>query len=78
MKNNLHKKIIENLNLSKKNMIEQPLIAFKKINIEKLTKTTASAITDTFKNFKVKIKKKKLNKIKLLKKEKIKELKKEK
>ena len=78
MKNNLQKKIIKNLNLSKKNIIEQPLRALKRINIEKLTKITALAVVDTFKNFKVKIKQKELNKIKLLKKEKINELKKEK
>ena len=71
MKNNLHKKIIKNLNLSKKNIIEQPLNALKKINIEKLTKITVLSLTDTFKNFKVKIKQKELNRIKLLKKEKI-------
>ena len=68
MKNNLQKKIIKNLNLSKKNIIEQPLKALKKINIEKLTKITALAVTDTFKNFKTKIKQKELDRIKLFKK----------
>jgi len=78
MKNNLQKKIIRNLNLSKKNIIEQPLKVLKKINIEKLTKITALAVTDTFKNFKTKIKQKELDRIKLFKKNEIEEIKKEK
>ena len=78
MKNNLHKKIIKNLNLNKKNIIAQPLKALKKINIEKLTKVAALTITGTFKNFKLRIKQKELNRIKLLKKEEIKKIKKEK
>ena len=78
MKNVLRKKIIKNLNLSKKNIIEQPLKILKKINIEKLTKITALAVTDSFKNFRVKVKQKEIQRIKLQKKEKIKEIKKEK
>ena len=78
MKNTLQKKIIKNLNLSKKNIIEQPLKIFKKINIEKLTKITTLAVTDSFKNFRVKIKQKEIQRIKLQKKEKIKEIKKKK
>ena len=76
MKNFLQKKIIKNLNLGKKNIIEQPLKILKKINIEKLTKITALAVSGTIKDFKVKIKQKELKKIKLLKKEQIKEIKK--
>ena len=72
MKNSLQKKIIKKFNLSKKNMIEHPLKALKNINIKKLTKVTTSAVTDSFKNFKVKIKQKKLKRIKLLKNEEIK------
>ena len=78
MKSNLQKKIIKNLNLSKKNIIEHPLKILKKINIEKLTKITTLAVTDTFKNFKTKIKQKELNRVRLLKNEEIKKIKKEK
>ena len=52
MRNSRRNKIIKNLNLSKRNIIEQPLKVLKKINIEKLTKVTAWAVSDTFKNFK--------------------------
>ena len=78
MKNVLRKKITKNLNLGKKNIIEQPLKILKKINIEKLTKITALAVTDSFKNFRAKVKQKEIQRIKLQKKEKIKEIKKEK
>ena len=71
MKNNLQKKIIKNLNLRKKSIIEQPLKVLKKINIERLTKITALAVTDTFKNFKIKIKQKEQDRIQLLRKEEI-------
>ena len=76
MKISLQKKIIDNLNLSKKKIIKQPLQILKKINIEKFTKITALAVADTFKNFKIKLKQKELKRIKLLKKEKIKKIKK--
>ena len=78
MKNNLKKKLIKNLNLRKKSIIEQPLKVLKKINIERLTKITALAVTDTFKNFKIKIKQKEQDRIQLLKKKEIKETKKKK
>ena len=78
MKNSLQKKIIKNLKLSKKNIIELPLNTIKKINIEKLTKITALAVTDTFKNFKEKIKQNELKRIRLLKQEEIKKTKKKK
>ena len=71
MKNNLQKKIIKNLNLRKKSIIKQPLKVLKKINIERLTQITALALTDTFKNFKIKIKQKEQDRIQLLKKKKL-------
>ena len=76
MKNNLQKKIIKKLYLSKKNIIEQPLKILKKINIENLTKITTLAVTDTFKNFKIKIKQQEQKRIRFLKKEEIKKIKK--
>jgi len=73
VKNSLKNTIKKKFYLNKKKLFEQPLSVIKKINIEKLTKITTMSLTEKYKKFKEKIKKKEEKRIELLKKDKKKE-----
>ena len=54
MKNNTNNTVKKKFNLSRKELIKQPLNIFKKISIEKLTKITSLSLKEKYKKFKEK------------------------
>jgi len=63
VKKNTNNTIKKKFNLSRKELIKQPLNIFKKISIEKLTKITSLSLKEKYKKFREKMKKKEKEKI---------------